>query len=131
GNNNKSDNRFGYVGKKYERMNKKFAEKMENQKSTSNQHKEQQQIRTGWTKFKAVINKENTKTMAPMAQFVPKKELGIGKWFFAPDNLISTFFGVGYFPYAPGTVASIATFPLYFLIAALINSLELEKTGIM
>ncbi|MFI5323323.1 MAG: phosphatidylglycerophosphatase A, partial [Thermodesulfobacteriota bacterium] len=32
-------------------------------------------------------------------------------------KLVATFFYVGYFPYAPGTMGTLAAVPLYFLVS--------------
>jgi phosphatidylglycerophosphatase A len=40
------------------------------------------------------------------------------------SKIIATFFGIGYVPFAPGTVASIVSFPFYFLMTYLFIKAE-------
>jgi phosphatidylglycerophosphatase A len=45
------------------------------------------------------------------------------------SRVIATFFGAGYFPKAPGTFATLATLPLYFILRRLPAPLYLLSVG--
>ena len=108
------DDKYGLKENKY----KKFAvNKTDNFESNKEESSSGRNKNAGKSPFQKLLNKSpDTKPMAPMAMFVAKKKSASLQWFFAPNNLLATFFGVGYIKYAPGTFASLATFPLYFLI---------------